>query len=184
LLPPDVDELVADAIANYGGLPPMAMRVEDRTEFRKELRYFTDGSGALRQEHHPHDPTLPPVVYLLNQEGFFESNVDADGHEWWNRLGDFRETTPTTLSLGLTATCVDGFRYVGLDRLLGRDAWHIACGRDEHWIDRERLLVVRHVRNPDPLHLNVETQTVLSIEIGPQPPELFDLPEGAEIREF
>jgi hypothetical protein len=184
LFAPDVDELVTDALANYAGLPPMAVRIEDRAFFGNETRYFTDGRGALRQELHPHDLGGPPVVYLLNEDGFFESNVHEDGREWWNRLGDFQETTPTTFTLGLTATCKDGFRYVGLDRLLGRDAWHIACGRDEHWIDRERLLLVRHVKNPDALHLKVDTRTVLSIEVGPQPPELFELPEGAEIRSF
>ncbi len=184
LFAPDVDELVAETLANYDALPAMAIRIEDRTTFESEMRIFTDGGAFVRRETHPADAGLEPVVYLLTEDGVFDSNQDEDGSEWWNRLGDWRAPPLEWFTLGLSETCNDGFAYVGLDRLLGRDAWHIACGLNDYWIDRERLLVVRHVKNPDPLHLIVETRTVLSIEIGPQPPELFELPEGAEIREF
>jgi hypothetical protein len=183
LFPPDVNDLVADTLANYAGLPAMTLRVDDRVVFQSEMQVSTDGLGALRLESVPDEPGSAPVVHLMNGDGFFESNHDRDGSEWWNRLGDSRELAATTFTLGLTETCADGFRYIGLDRLLGRDAWHIACGRDEYWIDRERLLVVRSARNPDPLHLKVESRTVLSIEIGPQPPELFELPDGADVRD-
>jgi hypothetical protein len=39
--------------------------------------------------------------------------------------------------------------------------------------------VVRHAPPPDPLSYLVKSQTVLSVEIRPQPAELFELPEGA-----
>ena len=67
--------------------------------------------------------------------------------------------------------------------VLESEAWHIACGRSEFWIDHARLLVVRRVLMPDALHFAVEVQTVLRVELGPQPPDLFDLPEGATVIE-
>jgi hypothetical protein len=177
--PPDVAALVAATHGSYAGSPEMAVFVEERGNLDGETRYFTDGTGRFRQEWH-FDPASPanPTVYLGTPEGLFESWFQEDGTTEWRRMeGVEPELPPSVLALGLPATC-DAWTFRGLDVLLGTAAWHIACGRDEYWIDRERLLVVRHARAPDALHTLGESWTVLHIEIGPQPDELFELPEG------
>ena len=180
LFPPDVEELVNDTLATYADIPAMETVLEDRGQYDVERRWFTDGDRALREEWH-FDPGNPasPTVYVMNPDGWFESWYQPDGTTQWRRLGGSREVSSSVFTLGLPERCDEGWRLVGLDRLPGGEAWHIACGPDEYWIDRERLLVVRHAPPPDPLSFLVKSQTVLSVEIRPQPAELFELPEGA-----
>jgi hypothetical protein len=184
LFTPNTQELVDETLASQAGTPAMEIHVEDRGQFEGEWRRFTDGQGALREEWH-FDPGNPesPTVYLRNADGFFESHYQPNGSTQWRKIGEPQEASVTRLTLDLPATCREEWRHVGLERLLGRDAWRIACGGDEYWIDRERLLVVRHTPAPDPLTYVVEAKTVLFIEVGPQPPELFEIPEGDVVRE-
>lgn len=184
LFTPNVQELVDGTLASYTGAPAMEILVEDRGQFEGEWRRFTDGKGALREEwHFDRGDPASPTVYLMNGDGVFESYYQPDGSTQWRRIGEPREVSVTLFTLGMPATCDEGWRLVGLERLLGREAWRIACAGDEYWIDRERLLVVRRAPAPDPLSFTANTTTVLSFELGPQPAELFQVPEGDIVRE-
>ena len=178
--PPDVATLVAATLESYAGTPEMAVYFETRGNLNGEFRRFTDGTGRFREEWH-FDPSSPgnPTVYLGTPDGVFESWYQDDGTTEWREMGRGEPgVRPEFLTLGLPASCTEGWAYRGLDLLLGAEAWHIACGRSEYWIDRDRLLVLRYAVEPDALHLAGESRTVLFIEIGPQPDALFELPEG------
>ena len=183
--PPDVAALVAATLESYAGSPEMAVYTESRGSLDGEWRRFTDGTGRFREEWH-FDPSSPanPTVYIGTPEGVFESWYQDDGTTEWRQMqGGGPALSPAFLTLGLPASCAAGWTYLGLDLLLGAEAWHIACERQEYWIDRDRLLVLRHAVEPDALHTTGESQTVLHIEIGPQPDALFELPEGAIVIE-
>jgi hypothetical protein len=183
--PPDVAALVAATLESYAGNPEMAIHVEQRGNLNGEWRRFTDGTGRFREEWH-FDPASPanPTVYLGTPDGVFESWFQDDGTiEWRQMRSGGPALSPSFLTLGLPDTCAEGWTYRGLDLLLGAEAWHIACGRAEYWIDRDRLLVVRHAVEPDALHTVGESRTVLHIEIGPQPDALFELPDDAIVVE-
>ena len=178
--PPDVTALVAATLASYAGSPEMAVFIETRGNLDGEWRRFTDGTGRFREEWH-FDPTSPanPTVYLGTPEGLFESWYQDDGTTEWRQMrSGGSEVRADFLTLGLPASCAEGWSYHGLDVLLRTEAWHVACVRDEYWIDRDRLLVLRHAVAPDALHIVGESQTMLHIEVGPQPDALFELPEG------
>ncbi len=179
---PDVPALVAATIQSYAGMPSMEIVIEERGQREGDWHRFTDGTGQMREERFYDQGSEPPIITLWIAEGFYETWYLDDGTTEWRRMGDF--TPPASIAfftLGLPDLCVDGWEYLGLDLVLGSAAWHISCGRTEFWIDRERLLVVRRVVVPDALHLVVETQTVLQVELGPQPAELFELPRDAVV---
>ena len=180
--PPDVPALVAASLQSYAGLPAMAIVIEERGEHEGEWHRFTDGAGQMREERSYDLSSAPPIITLWISEGFYETWYLDDGTTEWRRLGDFTQpASVASFTLGLPDLCVDGWEYLGLDLVLDSAAWHIACGRTEFWIDRERMLVVRRVVVPDALHLVVETQTVLRVALGPQPAELFELPQDAVV---
>ena len=179
---PDVAALVATTLQSYAGLPAMEIVIEERGRNEGEWHRFTDGAGAMREERYYEPAPAPPIITLWIPEGFYETWYLDDGSTEWRRLGAF--TPPASLgsfTLGLPELCDAGWEFLGLDVVLESEAWHIACGRTEFWIDRARLLVVRSVLMPDALHFVVETQTVLRVELGPQPPDLFQLPQGANV---
>jgi hypothetical protein len=183
--PPDLAALVAATLQSYAGSPAMAVFVEERGNLDGEWRRFTDGTGRFREEWH-FDPASPanPTVYLGTREGVFESWYQDDGTTEWRQMRSGGPAlSPTFLTLGLPGTCAEGWTYHGLDLLLGAEAWHIACARDEYWIDRDRPLVLRHAIEPDALHTTGASWTVLHIEVGPQPDALFELPEDAIVTE-
>jgi hypothetical protein len=183
--PPDIPALVATTLQSYAGLPAMEIVIEERGGSEVERHRFTDGAGAMREERY-YDPTpAPPIITLWIPEGFYETWYLDDGSTEWRRLGNFTPGAALEgqFTLGLPELCNEGWEYLGLDVVLESEAWHVACGRTEFWIDRARLLVVRRVLMPDALHFAVETQTVLRVELGPQPPDLFELPEGATVIE-
>ena len=180
--PPDVPALVAATLRSYAALPAMAIVIEERGQQEGEWHRFTDGSGHMREERFYDLSSASPIITLSISEGSFETWYLDDGTTEWRRLGDFTEpVSDASFTLGLPDRCVDGWEYLGLDVVLDSAAWHIACGRVEFWIDRERLLVVRRVVVPDALHVVTETQTVLRVEFGPQPVELFELPQDAVV---
>ena len=179
---PDVPALVAATLQSYAGLPAMEIVIEERGQYEGEWHRFTDGAGHMREERSYDLSSAPPIITLWISEGFYETWYLDDGTTEWRRLGDFtRPASIASFTLGLPDRCVDGWEYVGLDLVLDSPAWHIACGRTEFWIDRERLLVVRRVVAPDALHLVTESQTVLRVALGPQPVELFQLPQDAVV---
>jgi hypothetical protein len=181
---PDVPALVAEALASYADGPPMAATIEERGFLTGEYRRFHDGEGRFREEWHfdRQDPASP-TVYLMGPDGTLESWFLDDGTIEWRKLGRTFEPTFDGFTLGLPAECPTGWAYLGLDLLLGREAWHISCAGVEYWVERERHLVVRRHIRPDPLEIEGDTSTVLDIVLGPQPAKLFVPPEGAVVTE-
>ena len=180
--PPDLLSLIHAVHQSYADVPPMALVIEDRAgAVQGEWRIFTDGEDLLREEWHfdPSDPATA-TMFLNTPNGAFESYYGPDGTLVWARR-EPKVVNAVTFNLGLPATCDVGWRYLGLDILLGAPAWHVGCGPIEFWIDRERLLVVRRVIQPDPLHTVVDSRTVVRIVLGPQPAELFALPDDARV---
>lgn len=183
--PPDIPALVAATLDSYAAVPGARIVIEDRAFLEGIVRRFIDDAGSLREERSETIDDPKPVVTLWIPEGFYETWYLDDGTTEWRRLGDFRDPqSADSFALGLPATCERGWAYLGQeDRLLGAETWHIACGPAEYWIDRDRLLVVRTLVQRDALHPGQDVRTVLSVEIGPQPPELFRLPEDAIVVE-
>jgi hypothetical protein len=183
--PPDVPALVAATLQSYVAAPGAEIVIEDRAFFGGVLHQFIDSAGSKREERSDSvDDPNPPIITLWIPEGFYETWYLDDGTTEWRRLGDFRDPqSAEAFALGLPATCDRGWTYLGRDLLLGAAAWHIACGPAEFWIDQQRLLVLRTLVHRDALHVGEDVRTVLLVEIGPQPPELFRLPEDAVIAE-
>ena len=68
---------------------------------------------------------------------------------------------------------------------VNRPADHIGCAGDtastEYWIDRETHLVMRRLTSGDP-QAGTDVEEVVDLEFVDQAPELFQLPDGADVR--
>jgi hypothetical protein len=182
--PPDIPAIVAATLNSYAGAPGAEIVIEDRAFFGGIVHRYIDPAGSLREERSDTVDDPQPVVTLWIPEGMYETWHLDDGTTEWRRLGDVHvPASADAFALGLPSTCDRGWTFRGVDVLLGAAAWHIACGPQEFWIDRERLLVVRTLVQRDALHPGEDVRTVLFIEIAPQPTTLFELPEGANVVE-
>ena len=181
--PPDLDAIVAATLQSYVGPPAIGIVIEDRAFLGGVVRRFTDGTSLREERSDVLDGPEPPIITLWIPDGFYETWYLDDGTTEWRRLGDTASfnVSPDWFTLGLQATCEEGWTYLGLDLLLGAETWHIGCENREFWIDRERLLVLRSVTRADALHIGEDAQTVLEIKFNPQSPDLFELPEDAVV---
>jgi len=111
----------------------------------------------------------------------------TDGVVFWRDLSSQREGGwNVAYPLRLPPECVGGWELIGVDLVGGRTADHLACPGpivpDEYWIDRKTHLVLRVQTMQDEAR-GTDVQEVRELRFGPSPPELFDLPPGADVRE-
>ena len=166
-----------------------------------------DGSGAVRIEHSKSLDAIEPETYRI-LSGHSIGEVTLVGSEpVWTEQADAISEDPrvfvyaalsTNVAAGLQPECQvgigpdeasvppagGGWRYIGLESVLGRPAHHVACAGDL-WIDVATRLVLRN-RAPvlddalQPIDGEFRTIEVTELEFGDQPAALFDLsrPDG------
>ena len=82
--------------------------------------------------------------------------------------------------------CEGGWQYLGVDMILDRPADHLGCpgdyGLTESWIDRETHLVMRVTTPPGDAQSGTFIEEITELQLVEQAPELFELPEGADVR--
>ena len=71
-----------------------------------------------------------------------------------------------------------GWEHLGFATMLDRPVHHLRCEQFEFWVDVASGMVLRVERGPVPQDDGIWIEEVVALEMGPQPPELFVLPEG------
>jgi len=166
------------------------------------------GAFVIRSSQHvPGDPTLFGLSIespsWSDGSGRFRLNladeqstvyITADGHNWISYQEDGR--TVWRDDWGVFADhggvgdvkpefeggCPGGWRWVGVDLVLGRPADHLGCDLEDLWIDQATSLILRQeVRPDDPLQRMETIWEVVALDLGPQPPDLFRFPSGAVV---
>ncbi len=184
----DPDAVLAAAALAYGRAPAMAVVTResqylpgDSTFFRPSLesRAFSDGAGRFR-------------LGLGDEAGTIY--ITTDGHNWISYVEDGR--TVWRDDWGYYADhggvgdvkpefeqgCPAGWRWIGVDLVLGRSTDHLGCDLEDLWVDQASGLVLRYeVRPADPLQRLTSIWEVVALDFGAQPPELFQLPPGAVV---
>ena len=187
--PPDLAAMVDAVSAAYAAAPGLNMVIESTQHVTGDpvlvgqpfrSRHFADGAGRFRTELSDSATT----TYITTGDHIWISYRRDDGSTYWmDDAGTYADHGGVgDIMLGFDARCETGWRYEGDDLVLDRPAIHIACDASHFWIDRERSLILRSEFRPtDTLERLVSTDQVVELEFREQPPELFDLPEGADV---
>jgi hypothetical protein len=172
----DVDAFLAEVRTRYDTLPALEMSAR---VYGAEYRYLYSGSGQLRSELSSEDPTAEPSVSIItNGREFFSNGRTDDGRTIWEELGPHGRVAAEVLDLGIGRRCAAGWDVRGVDLIMDRPAYHLACGYREFWVDRDWLLVVRS-QDTNPLSYESEVAEVLGVKFVQPPPESFELPDDA-----
>jgi hypothetical protein len=149
---------------------------------------FHDGSGRYRFEvMFDGQWEDDPWITLSGPDYRYATESTTDGFIFWRDLSAQIASRPDpSYPLALPAECAGGWKLVGTDVIVGRVADHLACpaplAPDEYWIDRESGFVLRHQAMYEEQY-GTDVQEVVELRFGPSPPELFELPPGADLRE-
>jgi hypothetical protein len=141
-------------------------------------RHFADGNGRFRTELGDTNTT----IYISTGGHIWISYHQDDGSILWlDDAGPYADHGGVgDIMLGFEQRCEAGWQSKGVDLVMDRPAVHLVCGTEHYWVDREWLLVVRSETLPtDPLERVISTAEVVDLHLGPQRPDLFELPEGA-----
>jgi hypothetical protein len=203
--PADLPAFVMSAYDRMPELPPLAMTtIEDGSV---KGRIYVHGTGAVRIERYNSlDATEPATYRILSGHSIGELTIVGSERVWAEQEEAISEdprvfvyaALSANIGGGLQAGCEvatspgevyeeppgGGWRYIGLEYVLGRPAHHVACV-GELWIDVETRLVLRN-RAPavdealQPIQGVFRTIEVIELEFGEQPAGLFDLarPDG------
>jgi Tol biopolymer transport system component len=204
--PADLPAFVMSAYGRMPELPPLAMTtIEDGSV---KSRIYVHESGAVRIERYGSLDATEPETYeifsgntraelaVVGSERVWKNQEDAISEDprvfvyaalSANAVGALRAGCEVATSPGevYTAPPAGGWRYVGLEYVLGRPAHHVACSRDL-WIDVETRLVLRS-RTPvlddalQPVGGALRTIEVVELEFGDQPADLFDLAKPDDV---
>ena len=197
--PADLPAFVMSAYERMPELPPLAMTtIEDGAV---KSRIYVDGTGAVRIERYDSLDAIEPETYqIFSGHSLREVTVVGSERVWVEREGAISEDPRVFVYAALSANFAglqpgcevatspgevhaqppgSGWRYIGLEYVLGRPVHHVACIR-ELWIDVETRLVLRN-RAPvlddalQPIEGAFRTIEVTELEFGEQPVGLFDL---------
>ena len=115
----------------------------------------------------------------------YATELTTDGVQFWRDLSKQPEPRGGGYPLRIPDECPGGWTWVGVDDIHGRPADHLACPGQitpgEYWVDRETGLVLRVQMTVD-AQQGTSVEEVTDLRLGPQPPELFELPPGADLR--
>jgi hypothetical protein len=176
--PTDLARFVADLRTTYAPLPALEMivgtySVPGTTEERTRHRW----DGVYRSVTEILDGGESTVAWLTIGGRTYE--------QWppgrWHDYGPGGKSAAPEWPLGLPVDCPGRWEHRGFDIVADRTAHHLVCGLDEFWIDAEWLRVVRVQRDPDPLGVQTSVEELISLQFGPQPADLFVLPDGADV---
>jgi hypothetical protein len=197
--PADVPAFVLSSYERLPQLPPLALTWHDSGSAMG--RIYVDRSGAVRFDRFASaDATEPASYRILSPDHRISGMAPVDDEAVWIDPGheaigeDPRVFLRTVLRAEEGPGCemerdpgevgngsaAAGWRYVGLEYVVGRPTHHVACAGDL-WIDIETRLILRtqgpavdDAGQPIP----VEFTEVIEIAFGEQPAALFEPPEG------
>ncbi len=182
----DADAVVAAALATHAALPPLRMVV--RTQTLEESGDTRErGRGLPRWGRHrapaarlgPDDRRERAGDRLSTADAFYESDVDGEGGTIWRKF-ERREPQPQyRRTMGIDRACL-GWEHLGFATVLDRPVHHLRCEDVEFWVDAESAMVLRAERSPTLFDPSTSIEQVMALEIGPQSPELFELPTVAD----
>jgi hypothetical protein len=203
--PADVRAYVLSSYERLPQLPPLALTWQASDSMKG--RIYVDRSGAVRFDRFASaDATEPAGYRILSPDHRISGVATVDGTRVWvepghEAIGDdprvFLRTVlsadegpgceierdPGAASSGAPAsrgTPANGWRYVGLESVVGRPTHHVACAGDV-WIDIETGLILR-TKGPavdDPGQpIPVDSTEITEIAFGDQPAALFQPPDG------
>jgi hypothetical protein len=184
---------VTAAYAGYLGLPPMHITTAE-AEYRHEI--YHDGNGTVRHVY----PDGQTYMYSLTRRA---EGQDTGRGKYWAILPptdrDPRQEIAAYTGMELARGCRMGWQYVAQEVMIGRTSHHLKCPLEpqsgieapdmELWIDAETYLVLRSEsvsmqvdENGRAVGFERMPNIVVALEVGPQPPELFDFsaPDGFE----
>ncbi len=185
--PADLAAFAADVTAAYAKVPALDLVIEDSSHVVGDAvlepssyrsRHFADGNGRFRTELGDTNTT----IYISTGGHIWISYHQDDGSILWlDDAGPYADHGGVgDIMLGFEQRCEAGWQSKGVDLVMDRPAVHLVCGTEHYWVDREWLLVVRSETLPtDPLERVISTAEVVDLHLGPQRPDLFELPEGA-----
>lgn len=186
--PAKVDVVVAAALAASKDLPGFDVTVEHRNAKYpgNVTRVLHDGSGRFRTEWTFEGSSDPPSIMLSGDDYAYATEMTADGVVFWLDLASPRgDARRGSYPLALPDDCPGGWQVVGVDLVRGRLADHLGCPGiivpDQYWIDRETHLVVRVQLLRDEQQ-GTDVDEVIDLRLGELAPELFELPQDADIR--
>lgn len=174
--------LVADGAPSSSG---------GRTEGPVKARIFIDGAGAVRIEHFATSDAIEPETYRIvttdrmvelakqgDERVWVEDRSTGDPRGWvFNELAAYIGVADDLDCEMTTPDPASAWRYIGIERVIGRPAHHIFCG-GEFWVDVETRVILRS-RGPltadgQPVTDTTRTIEVTDLELGGQPGALFD----------
>jgi hypothetical protein len=206
--PSDVQAYAVSVVQDSPVVRPMAITMTadhgysslgDRIEGPVKTRILMDGAGSVRVEHFATaEATQPDTYKIITADRAVELAKQGSEPVWLDEpsAGDPRDWIFQELAayLGVAdvsdceMTTLDpssGWRYVGLELVIGRPAHHIFCG-GEFWIDAETRLILRS-RGPltpdgQPVDDMTRTIEVTALELADQPAGLFDVAKPTGLR--
>ena len=191
--PADLAALIASALAADDALPAYEVVVagsDTKNPGSSQRRVHHDGSVRYRVEWTQEPSYGPPSIWLVGDDYSYMTETTTDGASvfWRKQPSPGQEGRSGSYPLEIPDDCESGWQYLGADLILDRPADHVACAGDfgstEYWIDRETHLVMRVVSPGDPSDPRSGTyvEEVVELQFADQPPEVFELPEGADVR--
>ena len=188
--PPDaLDSLLGAALAASEDPPAYEVVVEHwNSKYPgRTTRVAHDGDGRYRIETSFDGAVGPPSILLIGPDHHFTLDTTTDGFPIWRDTSSQSRYRPDEhYPFDVPRECAAGWQILGVDVLGERIADHIACpgplAPDEYWIDRETRFVLRHQAMYEEQY-GTEVDEVVELRFGPSPPELFELPPGADVGE-
>ena len=188
--PLDLDAIIAAALVPLDPLPAFDVTIEHtNTKYPgSTTRTVHDGDGRSRIEAMFEGQAEPAAwITLTGPDYRFATESTTDGFRFWrDRSEELKYEPSISYPLSLPGKCAGGWTLLGTDVVAGRIADHVACAGivvpDEYWIDRETHLVLRQ-QTMSEARYGTDVSEVVELRLGPSPPELFELPPGAEVRD-
>ncbi len=184
--PSDVEALAAASLAASDDPPAFDVTVERWSAKYPggTTRVHHDGGERYRHEQTFEGSPDPPGITLSGKDYYYVTELTTDGVQFWRDMGAQTERR-IGYPLRLPDACADGWTFVSVDDIHGRSADHLTCpgplAPDEYWIDRETGLVLRVQVLADERQ-GTSVEEVTDLRLGPQQPELFELPPGADLQ--
>jgi hypothetical protein len=208
--PADVQAYAVSVLQDSPVVRPMAMTVTaDRapspsrggTDGPVKARVMMDRAGNVRIEHFATIVATEPDTYKIvtadrlvelgrqgNEPVWIEEPFDGDPRGWVvHELAAYIGVSDDGVS-DCEMTRLDpssGWRYIGLETVLGRPAHHIFCG-GEFWIDTETRLILRShgplTADGRPANDTTRTIEVTALDLAEQPARLFTVAKPSGIR--
>jgi hypothetical protein len=186
--PKDLTALLAAALVAGKDLPPYEVVVENWSAKYpgSGTHLWYDGAGRYRVERTFEETPDPPSITLRGPDYQYSTELTTDGVVFWRRTTLNEDSRRVSYPLRLPDQCVGGWTFVGVDLVHNRPADHLTCPGvlvpDGYWIDRQTHLVLR-IQTLEEERSGTSVEEVAELRLVDQPPELFELPKDADVRQ-